>query len=72
MSITIYGLDNDYSDCALDMGSKIYYFHDGVIDCKFPETVDISTDDTRVYISDRVTTASMSLGFDEFFTIQID
>lgn len=71
MSITIYGLDKDYAYCAQKMGAKIYP-HDGVIDCKFPETVDISTCDTRVFISDHITVESMSLEFDEFFSIQID
>lgn len=71
MSITIYGLYKDYADDVLAMGAEIYS-HDDVIDCKFPDIIDISTYDTRVYLSDRIDVASMSLGFDEFFSIQID
>lgn len=71
MSITIYGLDDDYADCVCEMEAKIYP-HDGVIDCKFSETVDIAIDDTTVNLIEGNTGMGMSLGFDDFFTIQID
>ena len=71
MSISIFGLDKNYADCAREMGAKIDH-HDDVIDVKFPCNVIMSTDDGGVvYLAEREHGVGMVLTDSEFFVLEL-
>lgn len=69
MRISIYGLDPHYMDAVLEMGGTCYE-HDGVVDVKFIDCVDIMTDGTCINLTSA--SVGMVLSYDEFFSISID
>lgn len=73
MNVEIYGLDSIYWHDCEEMAAKIYP-HDGVIDVKFPQDIEISTDFKNGCICIYCTSKKFGtvINFDEYFQITIN
>ena len=73
MNVEIFGLDSMYMDDCKEMDAKIFQ-HDGFIDVKFPQDVEVSTDFKNYCASIYCTSKRMGMviGFNEYFSITIN
>ena len=73
MNISIYGLDMEYKDCALEMGATIVeHTNHCYIDCEFPKCVDMFTNhNSTVSFINNNTNVGMVIDDTEFLSIKI-
>ena len=73
MNIEIFGLDNLYWNDCEEIGGKVYP-HDGFIDVKFPQDVELSTVFKNNCVSIYCTSKRMGIviGSNQYFSITIN